>query len=124
MDDSLKMVCIVDNDLSMRRALGRLIRSFGYEVELYGSGRECVDGHSVDQSDCLILDVSMPGLNGFEVFTLLRASGRNIPTIFISGHDDEVIREKALVVGGVAFLDKPCDEKSLRGAIDRAIAGA
>ncbi len=122
MDKTLKLICIVDNDLSVRRALGRMIRSFGFDVELYGSGRECLDGPSTNRAACLILDVSMPELNGFEVHALLQASGRSVPTVFISAYDDEHFREKARAVGSVAFLNKPCDEKILRRAIDQAIA--
>ena len=99
-----------------------MIRSFGFDVKLYGSGRECLDGHAINQAACLILDVAMPDLNGFEVHALLQASGRSIPTVFISAYDDEHFREKARAVGSVAFLNKPCDESVLRGAIDRAIA--
>ena len=99
-----------------------MIRSFGFDVELYGSGRECLDGPSINRAACLIVDVSMPELNGFEVHTLLQASGRNIPTVFISGHDDKHFKEKARVVGSVAFLNKPCDERLLRSAINQAIA--
>jgi FixJ family two-component response regulator len=61
-------------------------------------------------------------MDGFEVHTLLQASGRDIPTVFISAHDDERYKEKARSVGGVTFLSKPCDESLLRGAIDLALA--
>jgi FixJ family two-component response regulator len=117
-----KSICVVDDDPSVRRALGRLIRSFGFEVELLASGRECLDGSSIDRAACLILDVAMPGMDGFEVHALLRASGRSIPTVFISAHDDEAYREKARSVGSVAFLSKPCDDSLLRDAIDKALA--
>jgi FixJ family two-component response regulator len=117
-----ELICIVDDDPSVLRALGRLIRSFGFEVELLASGRECLDGPSINRAACLILDVSMPGMDGFEVLALLRASGRSIPTVFISAHDDDVYRTKARSVGGVAFLGKPCDADLLRSAIDQALA--
>lgn len=121
MANTPKLICIVDDDLSFRRALGRLIRSFGFEVEVFESGRECLDGPFIDQAACLILDISMPGLDGFELHALLQASGRSIPTVFISAHDDAHYREKALSVGSVAYLSKPCDANLLRDAINRAI---
>ncbi len=117
-----QLICIVDDDPSVRRALGRLVRSFGFEVELLTSGRECLDGSSIKRSACLILDVSMPDMSGFEVHALLQASGRSIPTVFISAHDNENFREMARSAGAVAFLSKPCDAESLRGAIDQSLA--
>jgi FixJ family two-component response regulator len=112
----------VDDDSSVRRALGRLVTSFGFDVRLLASGRECLDASYVDQASCLIVDVSMPGIDGFELFSLLQASNRNIPTIFISALDDIAYQKKAISVGGVAFISKPCDEKKLHSAIHAAIA--
>ena len=117
-----KLICIVDDDASVRRALGRMVTSFGFEVQLLASGRECLDGLYIDRAACLILDVAMPGMDGFELHTLLQASGRSVPTVFISAHDDENYRAKARSVGAVAFLNKPCDESLLRDAVDNALA--
>jgi FixJ family two-component response regulator len=122
MADAPNLVCIVDDDASVRRALGRMISSFGFEVKLLASGRECLDGPYIDRAACLILDVTMPGMDGFELHALLQTSGRSVPTVFISAHDDEGYRVKARSVGAVAFLDKPCDESLLRDAVDNALA--
>jgi FixJ family two-component response regulator len=122
MVEASKLICIVDDDSSVRRALGRLTRSFGFDVETIASGRECLDGAYIDRADCLVLDVSMPGMDGFELYALLQASGRDVPTVFISAHDDEGYGRKARSLGAVAFLSKPCDEKSLMEAINNAIA--
>ena len=122
MDEARKLICIVDDDTSVRRALGRLIRAFGFDVETHASGRECLDGAQIDRAECLVLDVSMPGMDGFELYTLLQASGRSVPTVFISAHDEEGYGPKARALGAVAFLSKPCDEKSLIDAINKAIA--
>ncbi len=117
-----EIICIVDDDASVRRALGRLIRSFGFEVVLLESGRACLDGTAIDRASCLVLDVSMPGMDGFELHRLLHSTGRGVPTVFISAHDDERYRQQARSVGSVAFLNKPCDESLLLDAIDEAIA--
>jgi FixJ family two-component response regulator len=122
MAGAANLICIVDDDPSVRRALGRMVTSFGYGVQLLGSGRECLDGPHIDRAACLILDVSMPGMDGFELCALLQASGRSVPTVFISAHDDEGYRAKARSVGAVAYLDKPCDESLLRDAVDDAVA--
>lgn len=117
-----ELICIVDDDASVRRALGRLIKSFGFEVQLHASGRECLDGVFIDRAVCVIVDVSMPHMNGFELQALLEASGRSIPTVFISAHVDLGYRERASSVGAIAYLDKPCDERLLLDAIGTALA--
>lgn len=123
MAETAKLVCIVDDDLSVRRALGRLIRSFGFDVALLASGRECLDEPHIDRSACLILDVSMPDMDGFELYALLQKSGRSVPTIFISAHDDEGYRQRARSAGAITYLEKPCDEVLLCNAISKAFAG-
>ncbi len=115
-----KLVCIVDDDAHIRRALTRLMRTRGYETAAFASGRECLDGHEIDQAEVAIIDVSMPGMDGFELHTLLRASGRNIPTIFISAHANRQYAARAKSAGAITFLSKPCDEAVLLRAIESA----
>ena len=116
------LICIVDDDTSVRRALGRMVRSFGFDVQLLASGRDCLDGPYVDQASCLIVDVMMPDIDGFELHALLSALGRDIPTIFISGQYDQKTIIRAQSVGGVALLNKPCDATALHEVIIKAIA--
>lgn len=93
----------------------------GFDVRLIASGRECLDASYIDRAACMIVDVAMPNIDGFELFTLLKAAQRIVPTIFISAYDQDSYRERALAAGAVAFLNKPCDEADLRGAIDQAL---
>ena len=116
------LICIVDDDASVRRALGRMVRSLGFDVQLLASGRDCLDGPYVDRASCLIVDVMMPNMNGFELHALLVASGRDIPTIFISGKNDQKNIYGAQSASCVAILNKPCDANSLHDAIVKAIA--
>ncbi len=116
------LICIVDDDTSVRRALGRMVRSFGFNIQLLASGRDCLDGPYIDQASCLIVDIMMPDMDVFELHALLAASGRDIPTIFISGINDQKTIDRAKSVGGVAILNKPCDASSLHDAIVKAIA--
>ena len=122
MRESTDLVCIVDDDASVRRALGRMVRSYGFDVQLLASGRDCLDGPYVDQASCLIVDVMMPNMDGFELHALLAASGRDIPTIFISGQIEQNNFDRANSAGCVAILDKPCDANLLHDAIIKAIA--
>ena len=120
--DKKNLICIVDDDASLRRALGRMVELFGFDVRLFASPRECLDGLDINRASCLILDTTLPGMNGFELHTLLKESNRSVPTIFISAHDDKRYKEKALSVGATAFLNKPFNENSLRDAIENALA--
>lgn len=88
---------------------------------LYKSGRDCLDGAAIDRAACLILDVSMPGMTGFELHILLQSAGRSVPTVFISAHDDRRYRQQADALGA-EFLNKPCDQDLLHDAIKKAIA--
>ncbi len=116
------LICIVDDDASVRRALGRMVRSFGFDIQLLASGRDCLDGPYVDQASCLIVDVMMPDMDGFELHALLAASARDIPTIFISGQNDQETIDRARSIGSVAILSKPCDPDTLHDAIVKAVA--
>jgi FixJ family two-component response regulator len=122
MGEVSNLICIVDDDKSVRRALGRMIKSFGFDIQLLASGRDCLDGPYVDRASCLIVDVMMPDMDGFELHALLAASGRDIPTIFISGQYDQKTIIRAQSLGGVALLNKPCDANTLHDAIVKAIA--
>jgi len=122
MGEVCDLICIVDDDTSVRRALGRMVKSFGFDIQLLASARDCLDGPFVDQASCLIVDVMMPDMDGFELHALLAASGRDIPTIFISGQNDQRAIIRAQSVGGVALLHKPCDANTLHDAIVKAIA--
>ncbi len=115
------LICIVDDDASVRRALGRMVRSFGFDTQLLASGRDCLDGPYVDQASCLIVDVMMPDMDGFELHALLAASARDIPTIFISGQNDQKTINRARSIGSVVILNKPCDANLLHDAILKAI---
>jgi FixJ family two-component response regulator len=117
-----KLICIVDDDASVRSALGRMVKSLGFDVRLFASARECLDRPDIDRAACLILDVSMPGMDGFKLHALLKESNRSVPTVFISAHDDKYYTEKARSIGAIAFLNKPCEESLLLGAIEKALA--
>jgi len=116
------LICIVDDDASVRRALGRMVRSLGFDVQLFSSARDCLDGPYVDRASCLIIDIIMPNMDGFELHALLAASGRDIPTIFISGKNNQNNFDRAQSAGCVAILNKPCDVDLLHDAIVKAIA--
>jgi FixJ family two-component response regulator len=112
-------IAIVDDDLSVRRGLERLLKAAGYRVEVYVSARDFLDRKSSAPS-CILLDVSMPGQTGLRLYEDLLASGDGTPVIFITGHGDVAgYAEKA---GGAAFLTKPFEDSALLRAIEQATA--
>jgi FixJ family two-component response regulator len=112
-------IVVVDDDTSVRRSLARLLRSTGYRVETFASARDFLERDDGDGPDCLVIDVSMPGQGGLELYGALTASGHRVPVVFITGHADIPI---PVGDGIVSLLPKPCDEQALLDAVQRAIA--
>ena len=117
-------VFLVDDDASVRKALSRLIKSAGYQVQSFASAREFLDAHvaTVAERACLVLDVSMPGLSGFDLQRELDATAAFLPIIFITGHGDIPMSVKAMKAGAVDFLPKPVKDKALLAAVEQALA--
>lgn len=116
------MVFIVDDDASVRKALGRLIRAAGYDVELFGCASEYLAREVPTPPACLLLDVRMPGMTGIELQQTIGGTQRDLPIVFITGHGDEAIREKTLAAGAVDVLYKPVDDQVLLAAIEQALS--
>jgi len=118
-------VFLVDDDASVRRALARLIKSAGYQVQTFASAREFLDsgGHS-EAPACLVLDVRLPGLSGLDLQRKLAEANSHIPIIFITGHGDIPMTVNAMKAGAVDFLPKPVRDTTLLPAIAQALARA
>ena len=118
-------VFLVDDDASVRRALGRLIKSAGHNVQTFPSAREFLGTKTgSEEAACLVLDVRMPGLTGMDLQRELQTINRNVPIVFITGHGDIPMSVKAMKAGAVDFLSKPVKDTDLLRAIERAIARA
>jgi FixJ family two-component response regulator len=115
-------ISIVDDDASIRGALKGLMRSVRFGADAYGSAEEFLASERVNDTACLILDVYLPGMNGFELQNHLTAEGRTIPIIFITAHSDEASRKRALKGGAIDFLSKPVRRDVLLKAIQSAAA--
>ncbi len=120
MTKAVSMVYVVDDDASTRQALGRLLKSAGFDVKLYASAQEFWDYAKVEPEAVIILDVRMPGISGLELQKRLTDSGATLPIIFLTAFEDPQARQEALKRGAVAFLQKPVDEMVLFGAIEKA----
>jgi FixJ family two-component response regulator len=115
------IVFVVDDDLSIREALDALIRSAGWEAETYASARDFLARPPVAGPSCLVLDVSLPDLNGLELQTFIAPDRRSLPIIFITGYGDIPMSVRAMKAGAVEFLAKPFDDGILLGAIENAL---
>jgi FixJ family two-component response regulator len=116
------LVFVVDDDASVRKSLARLIKAAGYEAEAFGSVGDFLARRPYDGPCCLVLDVRMPGRTGLDLQEALRAAGRRLSIVFITGHRDVPVSVKAMKGGAVDFLTKPVDEGTLLGAIEQAVA--
>jgi FixJ family two-component response regulator len=111
------MIFVVDDDLSVRKALKRLLSSAGYEVRTFGSVEEVLASGRGELPGLFVIDVRMPGLSGLELQRQLAASGSRILVIFITAYRDDQARTLAHQAGAVAYLEKPVDSEVLLGAI-------
>ena len=112
MTSEKKQIYIVDDDASVARALRTLLMSFDFEVTTFNSAQSFFENVPNDDSGCLVLDIHMPGMDGWETQKRILASGSKRPVIFISA-DKKDVAERASNVGAVGFLQKPFDGQTL-----------
>ena len=116
------IVFVVDDDPSVREALESLVSQAGWKPEVFASAQEFLNFPRTLTASCLVLDVTMPGLNGLELQSLIAGDRIDMPIIFVTGHADVPMTVKAMKAGAVEFLTKPVAEDVLLGAIENAIA--
>ena len=120
MNTAQASVTIVDDDMLVLRSLGRLLSAAGFSVETFSSAREFLD-HRESRSGCVVMDLSMPDVNGLELQQALAEAADSRPVVFISGHGDVPASVEAMKAGAVDFLTKPLDEQKLLGAVRIAL---
>ena len=111
-------VIVVDDDVDIRRAVGRSLRSYGHRVHLFESGEECLAQNC--DGDCAIIDIGLPGVSGLEMAERLRACRRSMGVVFITAHDD--LANRASRRTRMPVLKKPLEERDLLEAIDQVTA--
>ncbi len=111
--NGIPVIYVVDDDPSVRRGLTRLLKAAGFKVRAFASGNEFLDHGRPSESDCVVADVHMPGLNGLELQQALLADDMCVPIILMTGRDDEVARTAARSAGAAGFLTKPFDDQAL-----------
>ena len=118
---SKAIVFVVDDDLSVREGLERLLHAAGWEVETFPSAQEFLAHRKEDIPSCLVLDVGLPGLSGLDLQKRILEANREIPIVFITGHKDVPTSVRAMKAGAIEFLVKPFSEDDLLDAIRQAI---
>jgi FixJ family two-component response regulator len=121
MFDARPTVFVVDDDVSVRESLELLICSAGWQSETFSSAHAFLAHSPVDSPSCLVLDVSLPGLNGLELQQQIGVDRRHLPIIFITGHGDVPMTVRAMKAGAIEFLTKPFGDDVLLSAIQQAI---
>jgi FixJ family two-component response regulator len=115
------IVFVIDDDVSMRRALTNLFQSVGLEVEEFGSAPEMLQSKLPDVASCLVLDIRLPGVSGLDFQTELAKANIHIPIIFMTGHGDIPMTVRAMKGGAVDFLTKPFRDQDMLDAVMTAI---
>ncbi len=121
MIETAATIHVVDDESAVRTAMGRLLRTMGYQVSLYGSAAEFLAQPPNSERGCVLLDVQMPGLSGPELQDQLRRTGCLLPIIFLTGHGDIPMSVRAIKSGAEDFLAKPARKEVLQEAIERAL---
>ena len=118
---SVSLISVVDDDESVRESLEGLLKSMGFRVEAFALAMDFWNSQTLEATDCLILDVRMPGMTGPELQRKLIASQHSIPIVFITAHGDEAVRARVLGDGAVDCLLKPFTEDALLTAVHAAL---
>jgi FixJ family two-component response regulator len=115
-------ISVVDDDESLRESLEGLLKSMGYRVNVFSSAEGFLSSQALTKTNCLILDVRMPGMSGPELQQKLRTLGHRTPIVFITAHGDDEVIARVMADGAVDCLLKPFSEDSLMNAIGLALS--
>ena len=115
------LVCVIDDDESVRESLPDLITEFGFAARAFSSAEEFLASDSVGKARCLVLDIAMPGMSGPELQQELKRRGHNTPIVFITAQTEASVRPRVLQQGAVACLFKPFSDTALREALNSAL---
>jgi FixJ family two-component response regulator len=115
------IVAVVDDDHKLRKALARLLSTYGCRVQLFSSAADFLSAADTSEATCLLVDIHLGNSSGLDLARRLAAAGHEFPIIFISGSDEDTIRQQCVELGCVAYLQKPPPQDRLIHAIQKAI---
>lgn len=122
MSDAEKMIHLVDDDDSVRRSVGFMLKTSGYRVQPYTSGMELLKEAKDLPAGCILLDIRMPGMDGLEVQEALKERGVALPVIIMTGHGDIPLSVRAMKAGAIDFIEKPFEKAVLLDALELGFA--
>ena len=115
------LICVVDDDESVRESLPDLLKEFGFEGRAFPSAQDFLASNCVNRTSCLILDIAMPGMTGLDLQRELQLRGQKIPIVFITAQADGALRARAFEEGAVSFLLKPFSDTALLASVESAL---
>lgn len=116
------LISIVDDDEEIRTATSALVRALGYRAQAFASAEAFLESPEAEVSDCLVVDVQMPGMSGPELQQALLQRPRRAPMVFMTAFPDARVRTHVLAAGAIEVLGKPCDAEALSDSIEAALA--
>ena len=116
-----RMLVVVEDDPSMSKALERILRAGGFSATLFNSAEDALSADEVINADCLVLDIQLPGMSGFDFYRTLLQSGANLPVVFITAHDAPAVRAEAERLRPGSYLPKPFMGRALVDAVRLAL---
>lgn len=117
-----KVVHVVDDDDSVRRYVGFMLKTSGYHVRPYVSGTELLKNARTLEAGCILLDIRMPGMDGLEVQQALHDIGVRLPVVIMTGHGDVPLSVRAMKAGAIDFIEKPFEKETLLSAIEQGLS--
>ena len=117
-------IYVVDDDAAVGESIEALLSSIGYETEAFGSARQFLDGFDPSGAACILLDVSMPGMDGLTLLESMGSTRQGVPVIMVTGHGDVPLAVRAMQAGAADFVEKPFEEARLLQSIEQAINSA
>ena len=115
------LICVVDDDASVRNGLGNLLKSLGYRTASFACGEDFLASSAVDEAACVLLDLMMKGMQGLEVLNRLRAAEKCVAVFCMSANDDDETISRIMAAGALGFLRKPFSEEALLESIQLAL---
>ena len=122
MSQARRRIAVVDDEESVRKAIERLLRSAGMDIQSFASGTEFLEAMPSNPPECVVLDLHMPGVNGFDVQKRLAETATHLPMVVITGDQTDEARTRAMTGGADVYLVKPVDDRVLLDAIFAAIS--
>jgi FixJ family two-component response regulator len=122
MPREMPKIVVVEDDASMSQAIERILRAGSFAAAMFVSAEAALEADAAATADCLVLDIHLPGMSGFELYRQLALSGKELPAIFITAHDERAVREEAERLRAKSYLPKPFSGRALLDAVTQALS--